>query len=175
MIATDALPRLEAEAKKRQRIHGETAPGKSNTWGKNSLSDSGKARELANIKPRFKTWTGDSPVSLVVSKNLHRRHLGKSQTAMISTDALPLLAAEAKKRQGARTDIKAKLPECDMGQARDKAAELFGVSPRYVSDAKLVRQKSPKLADAVRQGTRTDITEFFPGSEMGEAREKSRP
>lgn len=41
VVAYDALPLYEAEAKKRQQAHGGTAPGKSknNTSGKNSPSD----------------------------------------------------------------------------------------------------------------------------------------
>ncbi len=47
VVAYEALPLFEAEAKKRQKKHGGTAPGKQNTGGKNSTSVYGKAREQA--------------------------------------------------------------------------------------------------------------------------------
>ncbi|MBI4586972.1 MAG: DNA modification methylase [Planctomycetes bacterium] len=47
MVASDALPMLEMEAKERQRQHGGTAPGKGkNTGGKNTTSE-GKSRDQA--------------------------------------------------------------------------------------------------------------------------------
>ena len=57
-------------------------------------------------------------------------------------------------RQGARTDIKAKLPECS-GQARDIAATVAGVSARYVQDAKFVARHSPLLIEDVHCGRMT--------------------
>lgn len=38
-ITVKALPLYEAEAKERQRKHGETAPGKKNTGGNHATSD----------------------------------------------------------------------------------------------------------------------------------------
>ena len=37
-------------------------------------------------------------------------------------------------------DIQAQIPECEKGQARDQAAALVGVSPRYVSDAATLKK-----------------------------------
>jgi hypothetical protein len=39
-----------------------------------------------------------------------------------------LFEPEAKERQGHRSDIKEKLPECGKGQSRDKAVKPLGVS-----------------------------------------------
>ena len=53
-----------------------------------------------SIEPMYRTWDGGgSPVSFVVSLNLHRRHLTESQRAMIA-------AKLATMGQGARTDIR---------------------------------------------------------------------
>src|SRR6266511_3272484 len=41
-----------------------------------------------------------------------------------------MFEAEAKERQGARTDIRANLPEGSAGRARDKAAAAVNVSER---------------------------------------------
>ena len=39
----------------------------------------------------------------------------------------------------------------EQGEAREKAAEMVGASPRYVSDAKRLGEESPELLDLVRQ------------------------
>lgn len=55
---------------------------------------------LAGVEPRFREWDGEgSLVTLIVSLNLHRRHLTPQQRAMIAVDMLPILEAEAKERQ----------------------------------------------------------------------------
>ncbi len=56
----------------------------------------------------------------------------------MALDILPLLEAEAKERQGTRTDITEKIPE-SAGESREKAAELVGSNPRYVPEAKSQR------------------------------------
>jgi hypothetical protein len=43
-------------------------------------------------------------------------------------------------------------PIPNTGQARDEAAEMFGVAPRYVSDAKKIKEEAPELFEAVRSG-----------------------
>ncbi len=42
----------------------------------------------------------------------------------------PMLEAEAKNRQGARTDITKQIPESDRGEAREKAAAIMGTNER---------------------------------------------
>jgi hypothetical protein len=113
------------------------------------------ACRLAGVNPKIESRNPDklgSPVAWVLSQNLQRRHLDAGQRAMIATKAETQFAVEAKQRQGARTDIKAKLPESPKGQARDHAAATCHVSPRYVQDAKKVVNESPKLAAKVESG-----------------------
>ena len=81
-------------------------------------------------------------------------HLGAGQKACAAAKALPKLEEEARARQialaGTRTgDLRAILPEGELGRARDKAAELFGVSPRYVSDAKRKKVRSFRGAGTI--------------------------
>lgn len=113
------------------------------------------------IEPTFAQYDGDSPTQYVVSLNLHRRHLSVSQQAMIGADILPALEAEAKSRQveagkshgrGQATEkVTANSPEA-IGESREQAAALVGVSARTISDAKAVKEADPELAQEVREG-----------------------
>ena len=58
----------------------------------------------------------------MLSLNLRRRQLSASELAFVALEIEKYEAGEAKKRQGARTDIKALMPEGLGQQARDKAA-----------------------------------------------------
>jgi hypothetical protein len=73
----------------------------------------------------------------VLSVNLHRRHLTAGQKAAIAAEAEPMLAEAAKGRR--HRDV-AKMPDPELGRAREKAAELTGASPRYVQDAKAIKE-----------------------------------
>jgi len=132
------------------------------------------------VESRCEEWDGQgSLVAYVVSKNLHRRHLTKTQNATVAVDMLPLLEEEARERmaQGGmkalevrgvieRTDITregevenvvspgvAKMPH--LGKSRDQAAEMVGASARYVTDAKRVKKEAPEAFEGLRAGTVT--------------------
>jgi hypothetical protein len=40
-------------------------------------------------------------------------------------------------------------------QSRDNAAKAVGVSPRYVSDAKKVKEEAPEIFEQVKRGEKT--------------------
>lgn len=117
-----------------------------------------RACQDLGIDPETKPFTDQNPLAYVMSMNLNRRHLTKSQRAIVAADALPLFEKEAKKRQGTRTDkhsgknARKSEPE---HRARDDAAKAFNVSPRYVEAAKVIAGHSPELAKDVRSGKRT--------------------
>jgi len=130
--------------------------------GRNRLA----ACERAGVEPRvIHTTLMDGqigPTTWVISKNLHRRHLTPTQASTVGVDALPMLENEAKARSreagrehGAGQKGKEKIPDPNAGQARDKAAELVNVNPRYISDAKTIKAKAPELFEAMRAGTVT--------------------
>lgn len=79
---------------------------------------------------------------------------------MIAIEALPEFETEAKKRQqkhGGTAPGKSlleKTPEVS-GNARDLAAKAFEVNPRYIQDAKRIKDYSPALADDVLMGNKT--------------------
>lgn len=126
--------------------------------GRNRL----RACELAGVEPRFCQWNGDgSPTVWVVSQNLHRRHLTASQLAAVAVEILPHLEREAAARRRATQNNEAaksrggKSSTTDQGKARDQAAELVGVNPRYVSDAKRIAQEAPEEFEAIKRGEKT--------------------
>ena len=85
---------------------------------------------------------------------MKRRHLTASQAAAIAVEALGLYEAEAKERQGARTDIVEIIPQSETGKARDHAGAAVGVSGRYVEDAKKIRESAPERFAAIKRGER---------------------
>lgn len=120
------------------------------------------------VQPRFQTWDGSgSLVDFVLSLNLHRRHLNQSQKAVIALRVEEQCAAEAKGRQGARSDlpemtqgasnIEAILPQCNGRgpQAREVAAAAVGVSARYMQDAKKVAEEAPEMIPEIESGEMT--------------------
>jgi len=112
----------------------------------------------ADVKPRFEVYSGDEPVAFVISKNLHRRHLNKSQEAGVAWKAKPMLVEEAKKRQGMNSNfahVPELVPEHEKGDARDKAGEMFGVSGRYVDDFGKVITEAPEYEEPIMQGEMT--------------------
>ena len=84
-----------------------------------------------------------------------------SQRAAVAVELLPELTQSAKQRQlaglkqiddhrsGKNTGT------ADVGESRDQAAALVGVSPRYVSDAAKLKQESPEAFQLIA---------FFPKS-----------
>lgn len=126
--------------------------------GRNRLA----ACKLAGVEPRTVTMgfrSGEvSPTAWVLSKNLHRRQLTKSQAAAVAVEALPMLEAEARERQGARTDLTQKIEQGENRNAKTSAAvagNLLGVNRQYVSDAKTIKRDAPDQFDAIRKGETT--------------------
>jgi hypothetical protein len=65
--------------------------------------------------------------------------------AIIAAESLPMLEAEAKERMSKAAKGKELVPDLDKGQARTKAAEIAGVNPHYVSDAKAKPMRARKV------------------------------
>lgn len=98
------------------------------------------------LVPETEEWQGDESelLPLIISLNLHRRHLNESQRAMIA-------AKVANMPLGGATYRSANLQTDGVSQA--SAADMFNVSERSVASAKKVQeQAAPQVAQAVQQG-----------------------
>ena len=88
----------------------------------------------------------EDPLSVVMSANLHRRHLTPSQRAMIAAKLANI--QHGHNRHADKVDTQ----NCESTSQADAAA-LLRVSPRSVSAAKsVIEHGSPKLVEAVEAG-----------------------
>jgi DNA modification methylase len=136
-----------------------------------------KACQLAKVQPRFVSADCDSDeeaLSLVMSLNLHRRHLNESQRAIVGARVLPMyeaIAAEKQSKAAIETNKKheqsrgqpkqplvANLPQAATPTeraplARQQAAASVNVSERSVQSAKkVVEEAEPEVVQAVEAG-----------------------
>ena len=135
------------------RVNGLLEP----IWLHNELVIDGRNRYRAckelGIEPKTRNYTGKDPLSFVVSTNLIRRHLDASQRAILGVRLEPLYAEEAAERQAAAGGkdpgpLPPNLAEA-IGEARDKAAAIVGVSHSYISMAKAMVAAAPELEEIV--------------------------
>ncbi|MGH9811514.1 MAG: MT-A70 family methyltransferase [Candidatus Acidiferrales bacterium] len=119
------------------------------------------ACELAGRMPFTTEWDGKGGASVtayVLACNVKRRHLNRSQLAMVAAEALPLFEAEAKERQLANLNRGKKKPASAApgrgrrGKAAAAAAYSVGAAGRSVERAKAVQVQAPELAEAVKAG-----------------------
>jgi len=97
----------------------------------------------AGVEPEYREWDGKGDLtSIVISLNLHRRHLSESQRAVVAAK----LANLERGRPGENPQI------CGF-VSQSSAAELLSVSERSVSSAKKVmRDGVPELIEKVESG-----------------------
>lgn len=116
------------------------------------------ACQRLGIEPRTETYDGKATVDLVISLNVHRRHLTPSQLATVAAEALPLYEAEAEDRRLAnlkRGEESPSAPDGALGRAADQAAAATGASTRNVQRAKRVRETSEEVFQEVKEGTKS--------------------
>jgi hypothetical protein len=99
------------------------------------------------VEPALKEFTGDNPVSFVLSANLHRRHLAPGQQAAIVASAQDWSRAHAVGGDR-KSDQAATLP---LDSVADRAAQS-GASERTQRMADSVARQSPDLARQVAHG-----------------------
>src|SRR5262245_19465095 len=97
-----------------------------------------RAGEVAGVGPTFTTYTGDDPVSYVVSLNLRRRHLDESQRAMVAAKLATLKLGDNQHSEGLTIG---------------RSSELLNVGERTVARAREVQEHgTPELVSAVERG-----------------------
>lgn len=96
---------------------------------------------LAGVEPRYTEYTGDNPVSFVVSENIARRHLDESQRAMCAAR----LANMGEGRPNKTASIDA--------VTQPQAAAMLNVSrPSVQRAAQVIERGVPELVQAVERG-----------------------
>jgi ParB-like chromosome segregation protein Spo0J len=117
-----------------------------------------RACVIAGIEPRYTTFRGtdDEKLAMVISANLHRRHLTTSQRASVAARLLPIYEAQAAKRKERKPkSVVVNLPQqkLDAGKARDKAGAALNVSGKSVDMASKVHRKAiPQIVSSVDMG-----------------------
>lgn len=112
-----------------------------------------RACDELGVDAQFENWSGDDPVSFVLSENLYRRHLSASQRALIAAQAMDhhKALADARMKAGktlASNDARPPL----RGKAAGTAAAAAGVSQALVERAlRIVKDGTPD--DVLEVGT----------------------
>jgi ParB-like chromosome segregation protein Spo0J len=97
-----------------------------------------RACEAAGVEPTFTVYTGDDPISYVISLNLRRRHLDESQRAMVAAKLATLKLGDNQHSEG--------LP---IG----RSSELLNVGERSVARAReVIDRGATELVQAVERG-----------------------
>lgn len=126
MLADDELAELAADITERGLLQPIMLDAEGRVLdGRNRLA----ACHLAGVEPRFETYDGDDPNGYALAVNIARRHLSTSQRAMVTARAARFL----------KETVRA-------------VSERSGLTVRYVSQANVVLDHAPDLADAVVSG-----------------------
>ena len=92
----------------------------------------------------YDQYRGNNPLSFVISKNLHRRHLNETQRAVVASRI-------ANMRQGERTD----LVPIDIKLSMGGASKLLNIGRNTVARVKEVERKAPELIPQMERGEMT--------------------
>src|SRR5262249_44720623 len=115
---------------------------------------------------------GEGPTVYMLRAAVSRRHLSSSQRAALAVEIEAEWAKAAKDRQreaakrggeqsgktrrGEEPKVVARIPQPSPSpKARDQAAAEVKTNPRYVSDAKAIKEKAPELHEKVKAGELT--------------------
>ncbi len=103
-----------------------------------------KACEELGVKPEFLEYSGNDPLSDVISWNLKRRHLSESQRAIIAASLANMpLGGALYRSANLQTDL----------VTQSQAAEMLNVSPRSVASAKKIQDEAiPEIVEKVKAG-----------------------
>src|SRR6266568_7005444 len=116
-----------------------------------------RACRQEGIEPKVRSWTDadGSPLAYVISANVSRRHLTKSQRAVIALSLMPELHRQAKERQREHGDTAPGHPASDADASRTasgEAAQLTGVSSSLIEQAEQLQRLAPDRLPSVLNG-----------------------
>ena len=104
------------------------------------------ACEMAEVAPRFETYTGDNPVAFIIADNLQRQHLNESQRALIASK-LAAMSHGGDRKSDQVANLQLEIPKASV------AAEMLNVSKRSLAYAAVVRKHgTPELIRKVEAG-----------------------
>lgn len=128
----------------------------------------------AGVKPKLNVlgshYTEERILNLIVSENVHRRHLNAGQLAVIAMEYEQAFAKAKKESEIARrskfpldkkdnsgvttAELRESQPNMSelSGTAAAQAAKIVGASERYVQLAKAVNRDAPELIEKVQKG-----------------------
>ena len=152
MMTDEEMTRLVDDIKQ----HGQIEPCIVNSHG--VLLDGRNRRaacEQLGIEPEVRYVNPESETAFILSSNVARRHLSASQLGVIALASLPHFEAEARARQGARSDLCAPGHTSPKARATDEAARAAGISGRTVARANRVAEQAPELLEEVKVGNLT--------------------
>lgn len=123
-----------------------------------------RACQAAGVKPEFRQYDGDDPVSFVMALNMHRRHLTLGQRAALSLKLIPMYEQEGRRAKALAASTSAPfkpvkdgadrhhLSRDDSKRSTAKAGAATKVSGRAVARAKRVQEKAPDLMPKIESG-----------------------
>jgi len=92
----------------------------------------------------YDQYQGDNPLSYVISKNLHRRHLNETQRAVIGARIANMQMGDNQYKTGsANLQTHVSQPE---------AAKQLNVSPRMIATVKEIERKAPEFISRMERG-----------------------
>jgi ParB-like chromosome segregation protein Spo0J len=126
----------------------------------------------AGVEPRYTEYAGDEPATYVISKNIHRRHLTKTQQSVILIDMKLVIQEEIRQQDEAAGIVRtetggaAEAPRADSGRFAPRAphggggsggwserlARRAGLGKSTIERVERVAREAPDLIPAMREG-----------------------
>ncbi|MCK5613928.1 ParB/RepB/Spo0J family partition protein, partial [Candidatus Pacearchaeota archaeon] len=103
----------------------------------------------AGVEPTFEYYTGGEPLKYVISKNVGRRHLTTGQLAALAAGITNVEVGDNQFSSKSEEEI-----------TIEKAASLFGTSPKSVQRFKAIHETDPEIAMRVARGEETLNTAY---------------
>jgi len=114
--------------------------------------------EMLGIEPETIVYPGDDPIGLVLSQNIHRRHLTVSQRTSLAVECRQLSSTfgrgdiDSTQENTIQNEISGKTGNVTGHPTQATVAKVFGMSESNVRRAEKLQQHAPETFQRVRQG-----------------------